>query len=328
VNTALKKRLLAFYPPALLLLNVIVRSICLVSQDIALDEPFSVYHAQFDFPVIVQQLTGYNNPPLFELLLHVWIRLFGIAPLAVRTLPALFAALCPLVLYYFAKTNFSERVAVFSSLLLSFSTLLQFYAHDCRVYSLFLLLSLCSMHFFLRSLKRVQPWPVIAFIVFTTLLIFAHYFGIYIVFIQFTYLLLFHRQTLLKFTLACCAIFLLYSPQLVVLATRMSDSVSRGTWLKPPAGIENIYNMLWSFSNLPVVTVLCLTIFGAALAKTIMRSQSLSWNSPLSLVLICLCLLSWACSPYPSGCPCTLTDILFTRSPLTMCCWSWRLTTW
>ncbi|MHB8261733.1 MAG: glycosyltransferase family 39 protein [Bacteroidia bacterium] len=141
------QKALPYFPILLLLLNVFSKSLYLTTDAISLDEPFSIYHAQFALPTILKQLANYNNPPLFEIVLHFWISLFGISPSAVRTLPALIACLCPLLLYYFAKRNFSIRVGVVSSLLLTFSNLLLFYSHDCRVYSLFVLLSLASFYY-------------------------------------------------------------------------------------------------------------------------------------------------------------------------------------
>ena len=111
------------FPLFLLVLNLLLKSIYLTSQDIGLDEPFTIYHAQFGFGTIIEHLKNYNNPPLFELILHVWIKWFGISPIAVRILPLIFASLSPVALYLFARKRFSQTVAVNSSLLLSFSSI-------------------------------------------------------------------------------------------------------------------------------------------------------------------------------------------------------------
>ncbi|MCE3260659.1 MAG: putative rane protein, partial [Bacteroidetes bacterium] len=140
------KKWLPFFPLFVFLLNLILKFLYLTTQEIAHDEPFSIYHAQFGISTLIDQLKGYNNPPLFEIILHYWIKLFGISPLSVRMLPLLFGALGPVALYYFVRKHFSVRTAIVSSLLLSFSTLLVYYSHDCRVYTLFMLLSILSMH--------------------------------------------------------------------------------------------------------------------------------------------------------------------------------------
>ncbi|MGQ9864325.1 MAG: hypothetical protein ACUVRD_07605 [Bacteroidia bacterium] len=40
----------------------------------------------------------------------------------------------------------------------------------------------------------------------------------------------------------------------------LGKSVAYGTWLEPPKGLEDLYNLLWSFSNMPVPTVASLVI--------------------------------------------------------------------
>jgi mannosyltransferase len=286
---AFRRVLVKYYPVILVILNLVIRSVNLLSQDIGLDEPFSIYHAQFDFSTIIAQLEGYNNPPLYELILHVWTGIFGISPLSVRTLPMLFAVFSPLLLYYFVRKIFSERVAVCSSLLLSFSTLLQFYAHDCRAYSLFLFLSICSMYLFVLLLENVRRLPAqLLFIVSTTLLIYAHYFGFFIIFFQVIFLLLYHRKILWRFIIFYLCVLTIYAPHLWVLFLRMTHSVSKGTWLEPPAGIDNVYNMLWSFSNQPVITILCILILLASLIMVFVKRSSVTVNRYLVLIMIWL----------------------------------------
>ena len=279
-------RFLAFFPLLLFILNLLTKSLYLTSQEIGLDEPFSIYHAQFGWVTAIAQLKGYNNPPLFEMLLHIWIKLFGISPLSVRVLPLLITCFSPLVLFYFGKRNFSTAVAVTSSLLLSFSSLLLYYAHDCRVYSLFLLLSLLSMYFFMERIRHPTRATTAGWIVFSVLLIYAHYFGIFILLVQSVYLLRFYRSAILKWLSAYALLFLLYLPQLLVMWQRMNDSVKNGTWLQPPAGLESLYNMLWAFSNYPFVTVLCLFILVGGLTRGFKHRASLATDRPLTLILI------------------------------------------
>jgi len=276
-----------WYPLLLLLVNVISKSLFLTRQDIGLDEPFSIYHAQFNVGTIIAQLKNYNNPPLFELLLHGWIGCFGISALSVRIFPILFASLAPVALYYFGRRFFSFSVGVAGSLLLSASSLLIWYAHDCRVYSLFLLLSILSAHFFMALLQESKSSFKAAglFVFFSTLLVYAHYFGAFILAFEGIYALLFHRP-LLKRVIACYfALLLLYAPHLYVMLQRMSDSVAHGTWLKAPEGIGSLYNMLWAFSNAPVITVLCLLILVAAFIKYLVTKHDRPQQTTVLLII-------------------------------------------
>src|SRR6185312_5433041 len=211
-----------YFPILLFLLNIGLKFSHLTTAAISHDEPFSIYYAQSSIGALINVLKGGNNPPLFEVLLHFWIKLFGISPFSVRLLPALFACLCPVILYYFAKRNFSLRVGIASSLLLTFSDLLLYYSHDCRVYSLFILLSLLSVYYFFEGLydDRRTFFKQILFVVFSTLLIYAHYFGFFILIIQGIYLLYFHRKQFFKTSINYVLVLIFYLPCILNMFTR------------------------------------------------------------------------------------------------------------
>ena len=86
-------------PFLLVLLNFFLNRGGLTANSIALDEPFSIYVAQFEVSKIIAYLSTGNNPPLFELILHYWIKLFGIKPSSVRFLPCLFSSLTALYIF-------------------------------------------------------------------------------------------------------------------------------------------------------------------------------------------------------------------------------------
>lgn len=291
INTA---KIIAVFPFLLFVINFIAKVIFLTAYDIGLDEPFTLYHAQFSPGLIVDLLKNYNNPPLYELVLHYWIGIFGISPFAVRFLPLIFACLCPVALYFFAKKNFSIQIAVASSLLLSFSDLLMYYSHDSRVYTLFLLLSIFSMHAYMDVINENKKYSLraVIFVITSSLLIYAHYFGAFILFFQSIHLLLFKREKIKYFAIYYTAILLLYLPHIYPLLVRLDDSVSNGTWLAPPDGLESLYNMLWTFSNFPFITVTCIVLLVLALAKFIRSRKVAESLSALSLILI------WFIVPY------------------------------
>jgi hypothetical protein len=56
-------------------------------------------------------------------------------------------------------------------------------------------------------------------------------------------------------------------------------------WLAPPTSIEALYDMLWRFSNKPVVTVLCIALLIAAFLKwLISKNKTISRTSKLFLI--------------------------------------------
>lgn len=281
----------------LFLLNVILKCIFLTAEPVSHDEPFTIYHAQFGFSELVGYLKNYNNPPLFELILHAWIKGFGIGELSVRILPMLFSSASVIWIYLIGRDFFNTRVAVLSSLLFTFSTMQIWYAHDCRVYSLFLLLTLISFYLFFRLLKegKLSGRQSLILLVINALLIYAHYFGLFVWLLQGIIVAAFYlrnKKILLRFTGIMAGAGILYLPQVWSLYERFSDSAGKGTWLKAPVGVESLYNMIWSFSNAPVIAVLCIALLLAALVKLLIFAKQQEVHRPV--VYVC----TWFILPF------------------------------
>jgi mannosyltransferase len=122
---------------AVFLLNLLFKGFYLDNQPIAGDEPFSIYMAGMSPRDIVTHLMTGNNPPLWELLLHYWTRLFGIGPIAVRFLPLVFSALTAVAIFRLGSTFWHWHVGLLAALLFTFSDYHVHFAHEARGYALF-----------------------------------------------------------------------------------------------------------------------------------------------------------------------------------------------
>jgi len=262
---------------ALLLLNFGLKFLFISSNAIGGDEPFSIYHAQMNIPSIIQNLIHGNNPPFYEILLHFWIKVFGISALSVRFPSLIFSVLTVYFIFRLAKVFFSYRVALIACLLYSFSTYHILFAHEARVYALFALLTAMSMYYYLKIYSEPKTLKYYLFLLATNvLLIYSHYFGFFVLVIQTVALLgvkNIGRQTAAKYALYLLILVLLYSPNFNNLIVRFLDSSSNGTWVRPPNGIESIYNMLWQFSNRPITTVLSILVLLVAFVKMIVKKD-------------------------------------------------------
>ena len=284
------------FPAVLLLLNFFLKGIFINAGDISGDEPFTIFYSQMDIPSILSKLSQGNNPPLFEIILHFWINIWGISAYSTRFLPLLFSTLTVLFIYKTGLKFFNIRIAIITSLLFTFSNYHIFFAHEARVYSLFALLTCISMYSFLSLLKDKTKRKYFVLLVFSNaLLIYAHFFGFFVLLIQMLSVLRIKeiRQTIFKKYLLITGItLLLYLPYIKLLTTRFAAS-AKGTWVPAPH-FEDIYNNLWKFSNAPVNTVVFLLFLLTALFFIIVKRNKPSGIPPTYLKVV----MNWFIVPY------------------------------
>jgi uncharacterized membrane protein len=254
-----------------------LKGIFLSSNSLGGDEPFSVFHAQFDVPSIIHELYKGNNPPLYEILLHFWIKIFGISELSVRMPSYLFSALTVVFIYKIGKDYFSYIVGLTAGLLFTFSNYHLAFSHEARVYPLFALLTAVSMFSFLRTISHSRPLMYfILLVVSNTLMVYSHYFGFFVLAIQTILVVAVKdiRFKLLRNYLMCLVVIIIfYIPNIQVIWVRFFDSATNGTWVQPPRGLDSLYQMLWNFTNKPFNSVLAICILVLSASKALYKKE-------------------------------------------------------
>ena len=151
------------------------------------DEVLSVTIARLPLSELRPALRHDGAPPLYYLLLHVWMRAFGTGDISARALSGLFGVVA-LVPMWFAGRRLDERraaaarapegartIAWAATLLLAASPFAIRYATEVRMYSLVVLLVLLGYLAVTRALERRRWGSLLAVAVITGLLLYAHY---------------------------------------------------------------------------------------------------------------------------------------------------------
>ena len=266
----------------LTLFNFFLRRNGLTDNSIALDEPFSIYVAQFDITKIIAYLSTGNNPPLFEIILHYWIKLVGLKVSAVRFLPCLFSALTALYVFKITKRIGTKRSAFCAYLLFTFSNYEGYFAHETRVYSLFALLTCMSFYYFLKiqqDEKKIKTFVIYTLV--NILLIYAHFFGFFVLFVQCLTVFIFSSfcHTIKKELSYCLlALIIAYSPYIYIFIERFYTSTSAGTWIAPVTNLGQLHNVfLVLVNNNSIFYVVVLVIFWLIFQKIITKQFSNRW---------------------------------------------------
>lgn len=248
-----QKTLTGFLVPALLFLVAFIWKYSFIEQrDISLDEPFTIFHAQSSLADIIR-LPANNEPtpPLFMLILHFWIKLFGISAESVRILPILFNALTAVYLYLIGKRFFNIWSGLTASLLFIFSTYHFFFGADTRTYSMLSMATAGSLYYLLALQQNPEKKINLTGLILSNIvLVYGHYFGWFVIFIQFavTFFYTCNRPFLKKSLLATATTAVLYLPMFTVLFKQFMISKD-ATWVTPPQSSEFIQQLKWFMNS-------------------------------------------------------------------------------
>ena len=233
------------------ILNFILKFLYIDARDVAIDEPFSIYHAQMQLSEIIRIFANENNPPLQEFILHFWIKLFGISPTSVRFPSLLFSCITPVFIYFIGRDFFNAKTGITASLIYTLTTFSVYFAHEARVYSLFALLTSISLYAFLKLTqnKESKKYFVLLFIS-NLLIIYAHYFGFFVLMIEGILTLIYIRKFSMQWLMLklYLILFVLFLPNVVVLYNRFTYSTTSGTWVQAPE-MGEVYGNLNRFLN-------------------------------------------------------------------------------
>lgn len=107
-----------------------------------IDEGLSVGIGSHGFLAIPGVLRLDGSPPLYYMLLHVWMSVFGDGQATTHVLSLAFALTCVPVAYWAGAGTFGRRAGLFAALLAAVNPFLTYYAQETRMYALVSLLAL------------------------------------------------------------------------------------------------------------------------------------------------------------------------------------------
>lgn len=254
------------------------------------DEAFTYLLAKNNFLKILWLTARDFNPPLYYLILNIWMRMFGSSEIAIRSLSLVAFGL---VFYIFVEflhnvLNVKKQRVVLYSLLFFLNPILNYYAFEGRMYSLFTLFA--GLSFYLLYKKKVREYVIV-----TTLGLYTHYFMIFAVLSQFVYVSLssWHSRDKKQILKKMIRPLLLFAPWIFYAATCNVFFQSDFWILKPifkklliiPAQIYTGYETELMFYNKYILLFSILTWTLFMLSLFILRSKFKS-NDSVKLFLI------------------------------------------
>lgn len=174
------------------------------------------------------------NAPLYWILLHYWIKIFGISEFSLRFPSLLFSFFSVILVYLLGQNIFNKKVGIFASFFIGLSPLHLWYAQEARDYSMVLLIGLLSSLLFYRILEKGEDklWPF--FLLVSIIGFYTNYFYIFLFSAQFLYILFVRNLKLdFKAIIYFLIAILSFSFYLPTFLTKFFY-VGRGFWIPRP----------------------------------------------------------------------------------------------
>jgi mannosyltransferase len=146
-----------------------------------LDEALTVNIARLPVSEMFEALRNDGSPPVYYLLLHGWMSVFGESNLAVRALPGLFGVAALPLAFVAARRIGGPRVAWAAIVLMAAGPFAIRYSTEGRMYSLLTVLVLAGLLAVLSLLEGGGARPAAALAVVTALVLLTHYWSFYLV---------------------------------------------------------------------------------------------------------------------------------------------------
>jgi uncharacterized membrane protein len=252
------------------------------------DEIFSVHAAilslQNLFWFVSQDLI---HPPLFYVLLKIWIFVGGESLFWLRFFPVLFSilSLIPFILLCRQFKLSNPTIAVALTFFAVNGSLIK-YSQEVRMYSLLLCLALFSTWLFVRFLNSGKGF--LLFIIVNILLVYSHYFGWLIVASEILAVVILARQRLKSISLMFGATVLSFMPWIFAIwqATKINANVGQNIgWMTKP-NLSSISQFIFDLfepiyfeqSNMDEPTIFLITLPILVIAAIVFGLYFVGWK--------------------------------------------------
>lgn len=145
-----------------------------------LDEAQSVAIARLPIPQLFDALRADGSSPLYYLLLHAWMQLFGDGAVAARAMSGVISVLSLPLGFVLGRRLAGASGGIATLLLLAASPFAIRYATETRMYSLLVLLTLAGGFALDAVRRRPGPRSVLGVAVVTAALLLTHYWSIFL----------------------------------------------------------------------------------------------------------------------------------------------------
>lgn len=297
----------------LLICAVILRFWGIEKESVWIDEAYSIFLANHSFQEIIQGTIADQHPPLYYLLLSIWLHGSNSVVLA-RSFSAVLGVFFVFQAFVFSKKVLNDIAAIEVGFLITISPFHIWYSQEARMYMLLAVLlmgSMCQFFLILEGKNRLISYTIL-----TILALYTHYFAIFILLTQFFVILILRINSLIarkQFLISLLGIFVVLVIFLPWLPIAFYQSQSHPlVWIEKlslQTFLDTFLRILFGSGFLllpPLLRSITFIVIILLIAYTVYRE--IIKNNYKDLFFIAI--LIWAFAPY------LMVSIISVRSPI------------
>lgn len=172
-----------------------------------------------------------QHPPLYYVMLRIWVQIFGDSPTGIRSLSAVISLLIFPCVYWLCLELFESHLVGWVAIaLFAVSPLQLYFAQEARQYCLWMVEILLSSAALLRSIRLGNVINWIGYSLALTLGLYTHLFTILVAIAHGIYILIQQQLRLTKvlgiYLIASIVAFLMFSPWVIVILSHIQTAVN------------------------------------------------------------------------------------------------------
>lgn len=262
-STFIKKMLVSFVLLGFVVGVYLLSKFLLVGESIRLDESQSIWQTSHSLSYTLQIVAQDVHMPLYHIILHYWMQVFGTGIEAVRSLSLIFFILTIPLVYLLSRTVLTRPWALLITGLFSFAPFMNWYANEARMYTLLALFSVANQYFFVKILQKRKGW--IGYALTAIVGAYSHYFFVFNLITQAIFYLFnrasFQPGALKRFVAVAVGLVLAVSPWIYYFISEGAANNTRPL-IEAPTTVNffNIYSQfLFGFQSDPINTTIVST---------------------------------------------------------------------
>jgi len=244
-----------FFVGFIILLGAVLRFYNLGTESFWLDEIYTVNFLSQDLSGLLNQLATQGNVTrnaVYYLLAYFWVQPSGISEFSIRSLSVIFGVLALGMLFLVGKQLFGVKAGLISAFLMAISGFQIQHSQAARSYSLFVLITLCSLFSYIQAIKTKRSWHWVLNALINVLLFYTHTYAIFVFTAEYLhYLINWKRQkhTLIHWGLAQLLLFFAIIPSFLPaiqsrnLATGLGNALG---WIEPPS-LQDLLRTIYDY---------------------------------------------------------------------------------